>query len=517
MAKYKETVHTDKAFALIGKMVAGKISELEFTKIKVSDKDYSKHTAEELKKLTALEQIKQETLVSEKTPVGDNAVNIHGIIYNTDLQSSYYLRTIGLYASDPDEGEILYSITATEVGDYIPTPNGNNITTAIIDILTEISDAKVNLSGNPSALVDVSMLNKKLDRGEGLEEEFDSAVKIVTELKKKQDKNDNALLTAAKNIVGAINELFSGKANKAHSHGNSEITDIDASKIKTGTIDISRLPQAALERCVVVADDTARFKLTKEQVQIGDSVKVTNPDNLMYIVVDDNKLNVEAGYVAYSAAIKWDGIKDKPSLFPPSSHTHPKNQITDFDHTHDDRYYTEAEIDTKFKNYCPISIGSIDVRYDNKNPAELYPGTTWELISQDKYIKSGNTALQQGGNNSISILKENLPNTKLKVDDFTLNSGTFKITGSVSIRAYYGESEAYDPTGAFYRATNGVCNMGSANPRGGSHRLGLDSSRSGATSGGFGTASPYTETLGNSTPLTIEPSYITLKFWKRLS
>ena len=108
MAKYKETVHTDKAFALIGKMVAGKISELEFTKIKVSDKDYSKHTTEELKKLTALEQIKQETLVSEKTPVGDNAVNIHGIIYNTDLQNSYYLKTIGLYANDPDEGEILY-------------------------------------------------------------------------------------------------------------------------------------------------------------------------------------------------------------------------------------------------------------------------------------------------------------------------------------------------------------------------------------------------------------------------
>ena len=29
------------------------------------------------------------------------------------------------------------------------------------------------------------------------------------------------------------------------------------------------------------------------------------------------------------------------------SHTHTKSQITDFDHTHDDRYYTESEIDTK--------------------------------------------------------------------------------------------------------------------------------------------------------------------------
>ena len=468
MASYKKTVHTDKAFTLIGKMIAGNVSELEFTKIKVSDKDYSKYTEEELKKLTVLEQIKQETLVSEKTPVGDNAVNIHGIIYNTDLQNSYYLRTIGVYANDPDEGEILYSVTATEVGDYIPTPNGNNITTAIIDILTEISDAKVNLSGNPSALVDVSMLNKKLDKGEGLEKEFDSAVKIVAELKKKQNKedgtlktvvktivgginelfdnklekggytgtaqnllteiskitsksvlgriiigkglsvdssgrtsivskndgitvnendfqlntvdntttdsgtkplsarqgkkleenkqnkNDSALLTTAKNIVGAINELFSVKANKAHSHGNSEITDIDASKIKTGTIDISRLPQAALERCVVVADDTARFKLTKSQVQVGDSVKVTSPDNLMYIVVDDNKLNAEAGYIPYSAAVKWDTIKDKPSTFPPSAHTQDWSTITGKPssfipnaHTHDDRYYTENEVNDK--------------------------------------------------------------------------------------------------------------------------------------------------------------------------
>ena len=694
MASYKKTVHTDKAFALIGKMVAGNISELEFTKIKVSDKDYSKHTEDELKKLTALEQIKQETSVSEKTPVGDNAVNIHGIIYNTDLQNSYYLRTIGLYANDPDEGEILYSVTATEVGDYIPTPNGNNITTAIIDILTEISDAEVNLSGNPSALVDVSMLNKKLDRGEGLEKEFDSAVKIVTELKKKQNKedntlktavktivgainelfdnklekggytgtaqnllteiskitsksvlgriiigkglsvdssgrtsvvskndgiivnendiqlntvdnvttdsgtkplsarqgkkleenkqnkNDSALLTTAKNIVGAINELFSGKANKAHSHGNSEITDIDASKIKSGTIDISRLPQAALERCVVVADDTARFKLTKSQVQVGDSVKVTSPDNLMYIVVDDNKLNAEAGYIPYSAAVKWDTIKDKPSTFPPtahtqdwstitgkpssftpSGHTHTKNQITDFpsslknpsaltiqangatlgsydgsatktfnitasnvgaspsNHNHDSTYsktshthtagqvgtYTKGEIDTKFKNYCPISVGSIDIRYDNKNPAELYSNTTWELLSSDKYIRTGTTPLNTGGSNSVTISKANLPNVKLKVDSFSLTTqphthnlhvmGCTNQGANIHQNAVHTDNEYHGQvdlrTDWNYAKSGGGANTGSA--------------------------SPSTESLGSGTALSIQPSYITLKFWKRLT
>lgn len=32
-----------------------------------------------------------------------------------------------------------------------------------------------------------------------------------------------------------------------------------------------------------------------------------------------------------------------------------------------------------------------------------------------------------------------------------------------------------------------------------------------------GTASPYTEALGNGTALSIQPAYITLKFWKRLT
>ena len=629
MAKYKETVHTDKAFALIGKMVAGKISELEFTKIKVSDKDYSKHTAEELKKLTALEQIKQETEVSEKTLAGDNAVNVHGIIYNTDLQNSYYLRTLGLYANDPDEGEILYSVTATEVGDYIPTPNGNNITTAIIDILTEISDAEVNLSGNPSALVDVSMLNKKLDRGEGLEKEFDSAVKIVTELKKKQNKedstlktvvktivgainelfdnklekggytgtaqnllteiskiasksvlgriiigkgisvdssgrtsivskndgiivnendiqldtvdnvttdsgtkplsarqgkkleenkqnkNDNTLKTTAKNIVGAINELFSEKANKAHSHGNSEITDIDASKIKTGTIDISRLPQAALERCVVVADDTARFKLTKEQVQVGDSVKVTNPDNLMYIVVDDTKLNVEAGYVAYSAAIKWDGIKDKPSVFPPSSHTHTKNQITDFAHTHDDRYYTEAEIDTKFKNFSLVAvpIGGILFMYNTSNPAELYAGTTWELLPDNKFLKTGSSPHVQGGSNSVKIAKANLPAEKLQVESHSMTRGTMEITG---IYKWDTGVEGYSSSGAFTNSQSWNKYGGHSDSAAGyTTTTNFNASRS--WSGSTSSASPYTTAMGSGTPLSINPEHITIKAWKRLS
>ena len=93
----------------------------------------------------------------------------------------------------------------------------------------------------------------------------------------------------------------------------------------TGVIDISHIPQGALERVVTVADDTARYKLTTSSVQLGDTVKVTSTGR-MYIVVDESKLSSAAGYMEYAAgtaaSVPWSGVTGKPSSFTPSSHTH---------------------------------------------------------------------------------------------------------------------------------------------------------------------------------------------------
>lgn len=98
------------------------------------------------------------------------------------------------------------------------------------------------------------------------------------------------------------------------------LANFDASKITSGTINIDRLPKAALERMVVVADDTARFKLTTATAQVGDTVKVT-ATNKMYLVKDDSKLNTEDGYEPYTASsassVPWSGVTGKPSTFAP--------------------------------------------------------------------------------------------------------------------------------------------------------------------------------------------------------
>lgn len=101
------------------------------------------------------------------------------------------------------------------------------------------------------------------------------------------------------------------------------LANFDASKIASGTISIDRLPKAALERLVVVADDTARFALTTATAQSGDTVKVTSTGK-MYLIKDESKLNSEDGYEPYTASqassVPWSGVTGKPSTFtPPTS------------------------------------------------------------------------------------------------------------------------------------------------------------------------------------------------------
>lgn len=101
------------------------------------------------------------------------------------------------------------------------------------------------------------------------------------------------------------------------------LANFDASKIASGTISIDGLPKAALERLIVVADDTARFALTTATAQSGDTVKVTSTGK-MYLIKDESKLSSEDGYEPYTASqassVPWSGVTGKPSTFaPPTS------------------------------------------------------------------------------------------------------------------------------------------------------------------------------------------------------
>lgn len=163
-------------------------------------------------------------------------------------------------------------------------------------------------------------------KGDQIERLLDKANDI--DLSKYALKTDNAptatKLQAARTI--ALSGAVTGSVSSDFGDNvtiSTTLANFDASKITSGTIDIDRLPKAALERMVVVADDAARFALTTATAQSGDTVKVTSTGK-MYLIKDESKLNSEDGYEPYTASqassVPWSGVTGKPSTFtPPTS------------------------------------------------------------------------------------------------------------------------------------------------------------------------------------------------------
>ena len=90
------------------------------------------------------------------------------------------------------------------------------------------------------------------------------------------------------------------------------VATLDANSL----IPIAQIPPAALERLVIVADETARFALTTATVQNGDTLSQTDT-GLLYFVKDDTNLSNASGYAAYTAgaasSVAWSGITGIPA------------------------------------------------------------------------------------------------------------------------------------------------------------------------------------------------------------
>jgi hypothetical protein len=109
----------------------------------------------------------------------------------------------------------------------------------------------------------------------------------------------------------------------------------DAAEITSGIIHIDRLPKSVFERLVSVTDQAARFALTSNDVQLGDTVKQVDTE-LLYLVVDESKLNTPNAAQAFqvynagmAAAVPWTGVQSPPD-FSLNGHSHTAANITDF-------------------------------------------------------------------------------------------------------------------------------------------------------------------------------------------
>lgn len=238
--------------------------------------------------------------------------------------------------------------------------------------------------------------------GDQIEQLLDKANDI--DLTKYALKTDNAptatKLQAAKTIAlsgavtGSVSSDFGGNVTIS-----TTLANFDASKIASGTISIDRLPKAALERLIVVADDTARFALTTATAQSGDTVKVTSTGK-MYLIKDESKLNSEDGYEPYTASqassVPWSGVTGKPSTFtPPTSSATVLGGIK-VGYTTSGKNY-KVQLDSSGNAYVNVPWTDTNTTYTNMGAASASAAGKEGLVpapaagAQAKYLRGDGT------------------------------------------------------------------------------------------------------------------------------
>ena len=215
-------------------------------------------------------------------------------------------------------------------------------------------------------------------------------------------------------IVGTVNGVATTYAPISHSHSASEIT--------SGTIDIARLPPAALERMHIVADQTARYALTTNTVQEGDTVKQTDT-GVMYLVVDSTKLNSADGYTEYSAGTASKAIADEDGTSIKTGYGKLAGANT----------WTDTNT---FRNINPetnstYSLGSSSYQWSAVYAQSYYyNGTQWGLDKENVWT-GNNRFVKNAGLSDISTYSDN-------TTAFTANANTifFNTRGSSNYPSY---------------------------------------------------------------------------------
>lgn len=116
---WKDVVITKKGLNLQTKLMEGKV--LRFTK---AEAGAGIAEVENLPYQIKVDDVKQK--VSLQTgKAADNGIEIQILLDNMDLQTSYMLHQIGIYALDPEEGEILYCVAQTSEEKMIPSNQEN--------------------------------------------------------------------------------------------------------------------------------------------------------------------------------------------------------------------------------------------------------------------------------------------------------------------------------------------------------------------------------------------------------
>ena len=132
---FSTILFTEKGRALQAKALAG--AALNFTKIAMGSGSLGGQNQITLTKLIEPKVILNISDIRRNT----NYAEIKGTFTNQDISTGFYWREIGLFAQDPDIGEILYCYgNAGTLAEYIP-PQSSEIIEKVVNLTAIVGDA----------------------------------------------------------------------------------------------------------------------------------------------------------------------------------------------------------------------------------------------------------------------------------------------------------------------------------------------------------------------------------------
>lgn len=301
MSNWSSYQFTRKGEQLRAKVEAGKC-KLTLTKIKIGNGNV---TLDDIKDMSDLKSPQLVLGISScaVSAEDDRVCEVVGIASSSNVESAFSVTEMGLYANDPDVGEILYLVEIDTSPDDMPNKNAQSPVTLTYQIeLVTSNTANVTAVVSPAGLVTVKMMSAhrtaaELDHPDGSVTTKKLSDAAVTGAKIADGVIDKKHLTAA--MMSAIANAGIAILQRSHSY---QVGDIAYHKA---------LPSWARLECVKAGTTGATLPAQIEQMVQNGGVLIT--DGTVVWIIDDlrdgapigavrGSLYLPAGYVKANGA-----------------------------------------------------------------------------------------------------------------------------------------------------------------------------------------------------------------------
>lgn len=157
MSNWGKPVLTKQGLKLQAKVDAG--SRMQLTKCMLGSGTLS--SGQSLENLTGLiTPVQTLSIASISYSENNGACVITAVTDNSNVGTGYYLREFGIFARDPNDGEILYAVAQDANPDYIPPSGTSAVVSQEIGVALSFSNAaNVTAQVNTSAIATVTYVN----------------------------------------------------------------------------------------------------------------------------------------------------------------------------------------------------------------------------------------------------------------------------------------------------------------------------------------------------------------------